>query len=177
MKREDSQCNYEKIYGRGFIKRIKANTILINDAIAEIASNCSKLNQELNGSYVIQFENCNVIINGEIYSNNEVIIHGKPFQSTAGINVEIGEIIHKPPFELIQTLTMQHREKLQKINLQNDSLSWKINIAFGGTFTFIGVCAILTCLFFKFKKTTIKVTQAKQPETFVPNSFHAVSRL
>ena len=177
VKREDSQCSYEKIYSRGFIKRIKANTILINDAIAEIASNCSKLNQVLNGSYVIQFENCNVIINGEIYSNNEVIIHGKPFQSTAGINVEIGEIKHKPPFELIQTLTMQHREKLQKINLQNDSLSWKINVAFGGTFTLIGVCAILTCLFFNFKKTTIKMTQAKQPETFVPNSFHAASRL
>lgn len=180
VKREDSQCNYEKIYSRGFIKRIKEDTILINDVIAEIASNCSKMNQVLNGSYVIQFENCNIIINGEIYSNNEVTIPGKPFKSTAGINIDKGEIEHKPPLQLIQKLTIEHREKLQSINLQNDSLRWKINV-FGGTFAFICLCAFIICLFFHFKRTTIKVnmTQAKRPETFVsrPTSFHAATRL
>ncbi|XP_050072604.1 uncharacterized protein LOC126560690 [Anopheles maculipalpis] len=136
--------------------------VAVNESHTQIASNCSKMNQVLNGSYVIQFENCNIIINGEIYSNNEVTIPGKPFKSTAEINIDKSEIEHKPPLQLIQKLTIEHREKLQSINLQNDSLRWKFNV-FGGTFAFICLCALIICLFFHFKRTTIKTN-------FIPRS-------
>lgn len=81
---QHSNCNFEKVYSNGLIKRINDGTIFINDALADITSNCSNSNQKLNGTFLIQFEQCSLHINGELYSNFEVTIGGRPYLPTTG---------------------------------------------------------------------------------------------
>ncbi|XP_021702580.1 uncharacterized protein LOC110676941 [Aedes aegypti] len=53
-----ANCLYEKVYSSGIITRINDATILLNNVNITLKSNCSKLNQRLEGSYLIHFEKC-----------------------------------------------------------------------------------------------------------------------
>lgn len=63
-------CKFEKVYINGIIKRIVEATILVNNAIIELLSNCTNTSQLLNGSYLIQFEQCNLRLSGEATSSH-----------------------------------------------------------------------------------------------------------
>lgn len=47
-----ANCLYEKVYSSGIITRINDATILLNNVNITLESNCSKLNQRLEGSYL-----------------------------------------------------------------------------------------------------------------------------
>lgn len=125
---QHSNCTFRKVYSNGLIKRINEATILINDAIIEVTSNCSDSSKILNGSYLIQFKNCNIRINGETYSNFEMTIPSKPYHPTTGLSVQEIGIIDTPSAEYLQNLTLEHRDKLEIIHLQNDSLKWRFSL-------------------------------------------------
>lgn len=141
---DHSDCLYEKVYTAGLIKRINGANILINDGIAQISSNCSDANQIINGSFLIQFEQCNLYINGEFYSNLEMITSGLSYHPTTGLIAWETATLDEPPAEYLQNLTLEHREKLKLIALRTNSLTWKINL-FGSlgistvTFVLIGI--------------------------------------
>lgn len=135
---QHSSCNFEKVYSNGIIKRINDGTIFVNNIIIDISSNCSNANQMLNGTFLIQFEQCSLYIDGELYSNYDITIEGRPYLPTTGQLVQEINIIDAPSPEYIRNLTLEHREKLDQINLQNHSLSWKLN-----TFGSIGLSTII----------------------------------
>ena len=125
---QHSNCIYEKVYSTGLVKRINDGTILINDAVAEVSSNCSNSSQPLKGSFLIQFTECNLHINGELYANYEMTLPGSNYYPTTGLRANEVRIIDEPPEEYLQNLTLEHREKLQLLNLQSHSLNWKLNL-------------------------------------------------
>lgn len=125
---QHSNCTFEKVYSNGLIKRINDGVILINDAIVEVSSNCSETHQQLNGSFLIQFEDCKVFINGELYTNYEVNLPKRPYYPTTGLKVHELSIIDSPPTEYLQNLTLEHRDHLDTLRLENNSLHWKLNI-------------------------------------------------
>ncbi|XP_055608772.1 uncharacterized protein LOC129756044 [Uranotaenia lowii] len=141
---QHTNCTFERVYSKGLIKRITDATILINDAVIEITSNCSNNNHILNGSFLIQFEQCNLRINGELYSNYEMTLPNNPYHPTTGLLVnEIG-IIDSPTPEYLTNLTLSHRAKMDFIELQNQSLEWKFNL-FG---SFTGTLVTITIIYF-----------------------------
>ncbi|XP_058064628.1 uncharacterized protein LOC131214267, partial [Anopheles bellator] len=95
--RNHSDCVFEKIYSNGIIKRIDETNILINDAIAGISSNCSNINQQLQGSFLIQFSKCSIYINGEEFTNLETTIPARSYYPTLGIMATEIDIIDEPP--------------------------------------------------------------------------------
>lgn len=165
---QHSNCTFEKVYSKGLVKRINDGTILINDAIVEVTSNCTNSSQPLNGSFLIQFTQCNLHINGELYSNYELTIPGRPYYPTTGLRADEVHIIDEPPVEYLQKLTLNHREELETLKLQNHSLSWKLNI-FGsvGFSTVILIASSIAVFYYlsrRKRQTNIKVTFDKNAE-------------
>lgn len=128
VKGQHSNCTFEKVYSNGLTKRISDSVILINDAIVDISSNCSETHQQLNGSFLIQFEDCKISINGEPYMNFEATIPSRSYYPTTGLKVQEMSIIDTPPAEYLQNLTLEHRDHLDTLKLETNSLQWKINI-------------------------------------------------
>ena len=151
-----SNCTFEKVYSGGLVKRINDGAVLINDAVVEVSSNCTNLSQTLNGSFLIQFADCNLHINGELYSNPETTIPGRVYFPTTGLLANEIKTIDVPPAEYLQNLTIQHRDKLQLLNLQNHSINWKLNL-FGslGLSTIILIASIIA-IFCYFSRHTYK---------------------
>lgn len=102
---QHSNCSFEKIYTKGLVKRINDETIFINDAITEIFSNCSNSNQKLTGTYLIRFEQCSLIIDGELYSNYENTLKSRPYLPTTGQLVQEINVIDAAPPEYTRNLT------------------------------------------------------------------------
>lgn len=167
---QHSNCSFEKVYSNGLIKRINDGTIFINNAIADVSSNCSNANQRLNGTFLIQFEECNLYINGELFSNFEITIGGRPYLPTTGQLVQELNIIDAPPPEYLRNLTLEHRDKLNLVHLQNHSLSWKLNI-FGsiGLSTTVIITIIIGSLFY-FSRASFTKIKLELPKTNIPLS-------
>lgn len=155
---QHSNCNFEKVYSNGLIKRVNDGTIFINNAIADVTSNCSNSNQRLNGTFLIQFEQCSLHINGELHSNFEITIGGRPYLPTTGQLVQEINIIDTPPPEYLRNLTLEHRERLNQIHLQNHSLNWKLKV-FGsiGLSTTIIIFSIIGILFYLSRTSFTKI--------------------
>lgn len=182
-----SDCIFEKVYSNGIIKRIDETNILINNAIAEVSSNCSNMNQLLQGSFLIQFGKCSIYINGEEFANSETTIPVKSYHSTLGLIAAEVEVIDEPPAEYLKNLTLEHREHLRTINLQNNSLSWKINL-FGSLsgIMFIVILAIVILCFISTRRNqkinikmppTIELLEKAETYANKPTSFHAMNKL
>ncbi|XP_021708059.1 uncharacterized protein LOC110678847 [Aedes aegypti] len=165
IKGKHSNCSFERIYSNGIIKRINDGTILVNNAVVEVSSNCSNSDQKLNGTYLIQFEQCSLRINGELYSNFEISIAGRAYMPTTGQLVHQINIIDAPPPEYLRNLTLEHRDKLEQIHLENRSLSWKFNV-FGSiglsTVSMIIIIIIVMLYFSKLSFTRINLEMPKQ---------------
>lgn len=164
-----SNCTFEKVYSEGLVKRINDGTILLNNAIAEVSSNCTSSSQLLNGSFLIQFSQCNLHINGEQYSNFETTIPARTYFPTTGLRVNEIHIIDTPPAEYLQNLTIEHRDKLELLKLQNHSLTWKLHL-FGsvGLSTVILIAssiAVFCYLFRRSHKTNVTVKFDKEADT------------
>lgn len=166
---QHSNCTFEKVYSIGLIKRINEGTILINNAIADITSNCTNSSQPLNGSFLIQFDHCDLHINGELYTNYDITIPGRAYYPTTGLRVNEVHVIDEPPAEYLQKLTLEHREKLETLKLQNYSLSWKLNIfgsvGFSTVIIISSSIAVFCYLSRRKRQTNIKVTFDKNAES------------
>ena len=122
-KGKNSNCTFEKVYSNGIIKRINQATLLINNAVARVQSNCSETTQTMNGSFLIIFEKCNLWINGITYSNFETTIQSQSYFPTTGIFVKEVSIKDAPPLEYIQNMTLEHRDRLDTVQFTNRG--WK----------------------------------------------------
>lgn len=162
---QHSNCSFEKVYSNGLIKRINKATLLVNDAIAELTSNCSNSHQILNGSFLIQFENCNLYINGELYANFETTIPGRPYHPTTGLLVQEINMIDTPPVEYLQNLTIAHRDQMEILHLQNNSLTWKLNLfgSFGATTVICIAIGISIFLYLSRRKNTVTKVEVNIP--------------
>ncbi|XP_053699033.1 uncharacterized protein LOC128746003 [Sabethes cyaneus] len=102
MNKQTAFCPMEKTYGKNLVKRVDDANIVINNADMLLTSNCSSQERRLQGSFLIQFHNCTLVLNGDEYANNYVEIQPQPFVPTTGLRVNAIKIINRIPFELLQ---------------------------------------------------------------------------
>ncbi|XP_053699053.1 uncharacterized protein LOC128746025 [Sabethes cyaneus] len=154
MSGSSAHCPMEKIYGHNIIKRINDATIIINEANIVLKSNCSMHNSRLEGSYLIQFSKCAILLDGEQFTNTNVEIPSKAFIPTTGLKV----------------LHMAHRDDIHHLNLTSESIHTKIQllhwISFGSisvsTLVVIGITLSCVIKILLTKKATIVIQQGNQ---------------
>lgn len=162
----DSECPFERVYTNGIIKRIGDDRIFINDATAKISSNCNPLSQFINGSYIVQFQDCNVLINGELFSNTDVTINPTSYRSTIGLSIKESFVRDIPTIEYVSNLTLAHRDALENIKLETHSFQWKLNLfgsTSGITLVIITAIAAFFCIF-RNRQPSVKVEIPSAPQ-------------
>lgn len=170
MSGSSAHCPMEKIYGRNIIKRINDATIIINEADIVLKSNCSMHNNRLEGSYLIQFSECAILLDGEQFTNTNVEIPSKAFIPTTGLKVNTTNTVDRIPLEYLQVLHMAHRDNIHHLNLTNDSIHTKIQllhwISFGSlsvsTLVVIGITLSCVVKILLTRKATIVIQQGNQ---------------
>ncbi|XP_021698647.1 uncharacterized protein LOC110676161 [Aedes aegypti] len=172
---QHANCTYEKVYTTGNIKHIDEATLLLNDVNVSLHSNCTNNTQRLNGSYIIQFEHCELYLDNNIYRNSIINLNSKTFRPTTGLLVEEDSIIDIPSPEFLANLTLNHRGILEHVYLQNESLKWKQHI-----FEIMGSSGILIIIiilvigiiikYWKPKQTNINIKISEQPTATAPIS-------
>lgn len=100
-----ANCTYEKVYSTGIIQRINDATLLLNNVNVTIQTNCSHLTQLLEGSFLIHFEQCEIYLGNNRYTNILMVNSLEPFRPTTGIQAYEEDIIDVPPPEYLANLT------------------------------------------------------------------------
>lgn len=117
-----AECPTERAYGKNLIKRINEFNIVVSNANITMSSNCLAHQKQLFGSFLIQFSNCSVNLNGEEFSNLDTDIPARSFIPTIGIKVNSTKTIDRIPLEYLQIYHIDHREHIKKLNLTTTSI-------------------------------------------------------
>ncbi|XP_062556363.1 uncharacterized protein LOC134221185 [Armigeres subalbatus] len=142
-------CNVERTYGKNFIKRVDDANIVVNAADLLMSSNCSAQERKLQGSFLIQFQQCTLKLDDEEYANHKYDAQPHSFIPTTGLKVTPVKFINRLPLELLQEQHLEHRDNIAHLNLTTESIHWKINL-FGwlsfGTFSTLTIIIIIVII-------------------------------
>lgn len=128
MRGEPATCPMERTYTKGIIKRVDDSNVIINDAEVSLTSNCSLNSRKLKGSFLVQFSNCTLFINDEMYSNINKETQLAAFIPTTGLKVNSTIVTNKFPIEYLQKLHLEQRGHIDHINLRTDNIQWKLKL-------------------------------------------------
>lgn len=117
-----AECPMEKVYSTDLVKKINEFNIVISNANVTMSSNCLAHQKHLFGSFLIQFSNCTINLNGEEFTNWDTDIPSRSYVPTIGIKVNHTKTIDRIPLEFLQTLHIDHRKHIEKLNLTTTSL-------------------------------------------------------
>lgn len=119
---------------------------ICGDAEITLRSNCTLNKRKLKGSFLVQFSNCTLFIDNEMYSNINTETQITPFIPTTGLKVNTTTIINKIPIEHLQRLHEEQRDHIDHINLKTDNIHWKIRL-FGWSSLGFGSLASITFIY------------------------------
>lgn len=169
---QHANCTYEKVYSSGIIKRINDATILLNNVNLTLKSNCNNNTQVLEGSYLIQFDQCDLYLDNHQFSNYFMEMSSKSFRPTTGLTALETHIIEKPTLEYLGNLTLKHRSLLQHVYLENNSVKWKLTmfgtISISTTVLFASIILIYIVLVRKSNRTKVEVNLSTSTEASAP---------
>lgn len=119
LKGLSGNCTFTKYHQPRAVKRITDNHIVITDVRnMEIDSNCGLTRRNLSGTYLIEFHNCSVMINGTKYSNAESYrMEPALVMSLDGLHINQQTLETQPNIDEIhirnrhqlETITKQHK--------------------------------------------------------------------
>lgn len=172
---QHANCTFDKVYSTGIVKRIDEATILLNNVNLSLQSNCSNNVQSLEGSYIIQFEQCELYLDNNIYTNFIVKIDSKTFRPTTGLMVKEDNLIDIPSQEYLANLTLHHRSILNHVYLLNNSLQWKLHlfgmISFCTSFIILLIIVVgIIVKYWNSKKVNIEININEQEMATAPTS-------
>ncbi|XP_049537182.1 uncharacterized protein LOC125952018 [Anopheles darlingi] len=161
-----ASCTFEHVYSSRKIKQTSRDILLISDSLVELSASCNNNTQILKGSFLIQYHDCKLVIDGEEFENYDSIQSTNHYSPLTGLLVNVEQILDKPELEHLQSLAIEHRKTLKTLTLQNNSLSFKLNV-----FSSLGSAAILACgialctLFLRCNRISVKMTEAAKTST------------
>lgn len=173
---QTAYCPMERTYGKNILKRVDDANIVVNDADLLLTSNCSAQERKLQGSFLIQFQNCTLKLNGEEYANNNYEAQPQSFIPTTGLKVNPTKFINRLPLELLQEQHLEQRSTIAHLNLTTDNIHWKLNL-FGwlsfGTMSTLTIIIILAAAFGVLKTVIWKKQHDKEESATTPETSDA----
>lgn len=153
-------CNYTSNPIQHEVVSIDTHHILINTANNfTLSSDCGTTDRILYGSYLIQYENCTLIIDNVSYTSKIRNITGTPLHLPLdGISITKNGDVLNLSMEHLHELQMEARKDLDYLRLNNNSLHFPHWSIFGGI-TILPIIIGIAILFsiFSHRSTTVKL--------------------
>lgn len=129
MDGETGLCSTEHTYGRNIVSRIDESNIMVNEANMTVRSNCSSQDRRLIGSFLIQYMDCTISLDGNEYTNTGVRLLAEPLIPTTGLKVNSTRFINQIPLEQLQELHLEQREMIRHLNLSTLTIGDSIQLS------------------------------------------------
>lgn len=130
-------------------------------------TNCGLSERNLSGTYLISFNNCEVTINNQTFSNYNQNITGKPIHVPMyGIPIEKQRIVVNLSLHHLHNLHLEARKEMEQIRLNTTSIQWPHWTIFGGlSFSPVIICAVLFLYIFRNRKPEVEIQMNQQKTT------------
>lgn len=127
-------------------------------------TNCGISERNLSGTYLISFNNCEVTINNQTFSNYNQNITGEPIHLPLyGIPIEKQRTVVNLSLHHLHNLHLETRKEMEQIRLNATSIGWPHWTIFGGlSFTPI-VISVLFLFICRNRRTEVDI-QMNQPK-------------
>lgn len=153
-------CVFEKYNNLKEIKQITNNHVIVKSkSPVKIQTNCGITNRNLTGSFLIQYRNCSINLDGTIFENTEITRRELPLIIPLD-GLLIREQVTEKPIEDLHILNRNHLETLS-INhkIQYSSISLSV----------ISILGIVSLILYMFKSKNINIIfDKKQPSAEKP---------
>ena len=155
LRGSSGNCSFVECINTTEVSRMNDNYIVIKNSFnIEVNSDCGITQRNLSGTFLIEFHNCSIFINGSSYQNVEIYKREKPLiLSLAGLN------IFEKHFEPTNDLKQLHISNRQQI--ENVAKEHKIQTYTSISMSTISiVLAVIMCMFWiRRKRFNIKIQQ------------------
>lgn len=164
MKGTHATCNEIKKSSTSTVELLNDGMLLLNTFNGNVIQTCSDINYNLNGTFLLRFNNCSININNQFFISKEISINKTMPQTFVTAWTSINS----------KDLTLQQIEKLHINNLDKiEIMQTKVKIHFWNSITVYGIIIfiIIIFLYLKCKKqktiTLVNNIQSKE-ETPIP---------
>lgn len=129
-------------------------------------TNCGLSKRNLSGTYLISFNNCEVTINNQTFSNYNQNMTGAPIHLPLyGIPIEKQHVVVNLTLQHLHDLHLEARKEMEEIRLNANSIQWPHMTILGGL-SFIPIVISMVFFLFVFRcrgsKVDIQVNQQEQ---------------
>lgn len=174
------ECKFE-INTETFVKTITENIALIVNSKDDLIQNCNTQNIQLNGTYLLKFENCQIQINQTIISNKNYVNHVilpnvlKEMTKLRDVSNITLEKIH---FQNINNLDKIIDVQYTHTQYRNGSfivISLLLCIIIGSSIIYYKRCKVHLQIYqpvVELKKGGVMITEPKQEQDSEPNAIH-----
>lgn len=130
-------------------------------------TNCGLSERNLSGTYLISFNNCQVTINNQTFSNYKKNITGEPIHLPLyGIPIEKQRTVINLSLHHLHNLHLEARKEMAEIRLNTTSIQWPHWTIFGGlSTTSIVISIVLFLSIFRHRRTDVEVQVNPQKQT------------
>lgn len=127
-------------------------------------TNCGISERNLSGTYLVSFNNCEVTINNQTFSNYNQNITGEPIHLPMyGIPIEKQRIVVNLSLHHLHNLHLEARKEMEQIRLNATSIQWPHWTIFGGlSVSPLIICAVFFLSIFCHRRSQVELNQQKQ---------------
>ena len=162
LKGTKATCNEVKKYSKQSIELLSEGILLLNSFIGNITQDCSDYIYNLNGTFVLKFNNCSVTVNGKTFIS-KIVLRNKKLPQTY-ITSWTSSNKNEWTVKEIKELHINNTDSIELINTQ-------VKIHFMNTIFFYGIIIFTIIIFFYLKckkKNTIEIINNMQPIEDIP---------
>ncbi|XP_055630115.1 uncharacterized protein LOC129770936 [Toxorhynchites rutilus septentrionalis] len=129
-------------------------------------TNCGLSERNLSGTYLISFNNCEVTVNNQTFSNYNRNITGEPIHLPMyGIPIEKQRIVVNLSLHHLHNLHLETRKEMEEIRLNATSIQWPHWTIFGGlSFTPIVISIIFFLFISRHRRSEVKIQMNHQKQ-------------
>ena len=164
LSEQQAYCNYTQDSLEKEVTIIDSENIILNTKRnVSMTSSCGMKNRTLNGTYLINFHDCEININNISFRSEKRKLSTDPIQLPLdGITIQEQYTIVNLSLESLHNMHLETRKELDLIRLENNSVQFPHWHIFGGMVSLPIIIGII--LFFSKcykKQTTIKIAHEK----------------
>lgn len=163
MKGTHATCSEMKTNSKPTVELLNEGIILINSFNGSIIQNCSDLDYNLNGTFLLRFNNCSIKINNQIFISKELSMN-KKMPQTFVTKSWTSSNQNDFTIEQIQELHINNTVRIDSLHTRVQVHLWNSIIIYGLIIISITIFLYLKCK----KNNSLTIVNTIQPKEEIP---------